>query len=455
MRSRIRSRRQKHPATPPRIIRPVEVAVMRSVPSNLPNAKRPTLRGNVSWALFGNAVNSGSQWLSLLLLARLSNPETVGMLALAKALVAPVYTFLNLQLRGIQATDAAHRFSFPTIWTVRLATCIIALTICLGYAAFRGQGTFALVLGFVAATRALESLSDAVHGRLQRSERLDWIAKSMAIRGPLTVFVFLGVFWATDSLSLATLALALATGATLIVYDLPALRRILLREQDADRIRGFFPSLAVRTAEVVPLLRSALPLGVVLLLISLSGNVPRYVLESSVGLAELGIFAALTQLISAGAVVVSAAANAASPRLAKYYNAHEPEKFFRLLRRLYGVVAAIGIAGALLSVLGGAYILQFLAGPSFAAHAGLLVPLTIGGCLTFAGSVTGVGLTAAGAHFAQLPLAVLVLLVAVCASWLLIPSLELHGAALAIIITYGIKLLAGTYVLRRGFRPGR
>ena len=64
------------------------------------------------------------------------------------------------------------------------------------------------------------------------------------------------------------------------------------------------------------LARRTLPLGITMMLISLHANAPRFIIEKYVGASGLGIFAAITYLSLAGAMVVNAVGSAASPRLA-------------------------------------------------------------------------------------------------------------------------------------------
>lgn len=186
-----------------------------------------------------------------------------------------------------------------------------------------------------------------------------------------------------------------------------------------------------------------------MLLVSLNGNLPRYFVEGHLGRAELGIFAALAQLVAAGNMAISAAANAASPRLARYAAAGDLASFRRVSGALYKVVLAIGAGGILLSYFFGDVILGALFGAEFAAASDVLVLLAVGGTLGFACAVPGYGMTAAGAHGAQFPLFVCVNLVGLVACATLIPRLGLHGAALAVIVTYVAQWLGSRLVLGR------
>ena len=65
-----------------------------------------------------------------------------------------------------------------------------------------------------------------------------------------------------------------------------------------------------------PVAWTALPVGLVLMLISLSVNVPRYFISHHHGQRELGVYSAIANLMVAGTMVMTALGQAASPRLA-------------------------------------------------------------------------------------------------------------------------------------------
>src|SRR5271156_4948572 len=90
----------------------------------------PPLRVSFSWTLAGNVIYAVTQFGALSVLAKLGNPAVVGQYALALAITAPVFMFTNLQLRGVQATDARHEYQFSDYFTLRcLSTLAGTLTI--------------------------------------------------------------------------------------------------------------------------------------------------------------------------------------------------------------------------------------------------------------------------------------------------------------------------------------
>src|ERR1039458_4733159 len=92
----------------------------------------PSLRVTFTWTLVGNVVYALCQWGMISGLAKLGTTAAVGQFALALAITAPVFMLTNLQLRGIQATDARSTFDFCHYFTVRAAgTCIGLIVVAL------------------------------------------------------------------------------------------------------------------------------------------------------------------------------------------------------------------------------------------------------------------------------------------------------------------------------------
>src|SRR5436305_1160496 len=113
----------------------------------LPNGRaNASLSANFLWSLAGTLVFAGCQWGMLVALTKLGDAEMVGQFALALAITAPVFMFTNLQLRGIQATDARREYAFGDYLSLRLAMTALGLTVVTG---------FALLTGYTLATAAV------------------------------------------------------------------------------------------------------------------------------------------------------------------------------------------------------------------------------------------------------------------------------------------------------------
>ena len=410
-----------------------------------------SLRKNFSWTFVGNVVYSGSQWAMLVLLAKLGTPETVGKFALGLAITAPVILFANLQLRSVQATDAKNLYEFRDYLGLRLITTLLALvaiaviTVASGYAR-----ETAIVVMIVGVAKAFEAISDVVYGLAQKHERMDRIAKAMMIKGPLSL-TMLAIGVLAGGIIGGVIGLAVAWAAVLFTWDVRSSARILRSSLDdsVDAAAQVAQMMRPRfdRATLLRLAWLALPLGFSMMMISLNANIPRYFLERHFGERELGIFAAMAYLMVAGATIISALAQSATPRLAKYYAEQNRSAFLYLLARLIGVGAGLGLAGVVAARVAGEFVLRLLYQPEYAEHADVFVLIAVAASLGYLSSFVGNGMTATRQFRIQIILFAMVTGVTALTSYLVIPSEGLRGAALVLIISNTVQLVSSTAVV--------
>lgn len=411
------------------------------------------LRVNFAWTFAGNVTYALCQWGMMMALAKLGTPEMVGRFALGLAITAPVILFAGLALRAVQATDARRAYSFGDYLALRLTTMSIALLVIVGIVWAGGYASeTAWVILLIGLAKAIEAVSDIFYGLFQHHERMDRVATSMMIKGPLSLMALAAAVFATHRVWAGAAALAVAWTLVLVLYDIPN-GVALLRDSSGQRgvgLRWHWPTL-------FRLARLSLPLGLTMMMISLNTNIPRYFVERYWGERELGFFAAAAYLITAGTTVVNALGQSASPRLAGYYAAGERGAFRSLLMRLLGVGLGLGLAGVLVSLVAGREILTLLYREEYAGLAGVLTWIMLAAAAAYLASFLGYALTATR-HFAIQPVlfgGIAMLNGLLCL--VLVPAYGLVGAAWAMGLANGVQfavfLACVLYVLRRSPQP--
>ena len=393
----------------------------------------PSLRSGFAWTVAGNAINGFSQWAILSIIAKLSTSEILGQYALATAVAVPVAMLAHLNLRSVLATDVLGRHPFSDYFAVRLAAGLAGLAVITGigilWDPFWPVGA-AIVLAGAAMT--VENFEDLYYGVMQRDDRLDRVAKSMILRAGLSMFC-VGAF-ITASRSAAAAAAGLFTGriVTLLVFDLrngksPAAMR--------EAPRGVF--------------RAALPLGLVLMLVSLTAMIPRYVIERELGTAMLGAFAAVASFVTVGSTVINALGQTAITRLARVH-ANGQERLFRhLALRLTGLALAIGLTGVAVAILGGDFFLRVLYRPEYADYQWLLTEMLMAGTFGYIAVILGFAVTSTRRFDVQLPLQFVVAITSGLASLIAIPRFGLSGAALALGAAAFVQIAGQLIILRK------
>ena len=414
--------------------------------------KALSLRHNFSWTLAGNIVYAASQGAVMIMLARSGPPQILGQFALGLALFAPIILFANMQLRAVQATDALRQTAFAAYLGLRLLTTLLAW-LALGFILASGDypAETIAVIGFIGLAKGFEALSDVFFGLLQQHERMDRIAQSLMIEGPATLIVMGLLLHLTGSIVWATAGMALVWMLQWLLFDLRS-GLMILRAQASDG--RAWPLLKPRfdPRTLLRLAWLALPLGFVMLLISLNTSIPRYFIASELGEGPLGIFAAMAYWVLAGNTLVSALGQATSPRLSAYYAGGDWRAYRRLLGRMLALGAGLGLAGILLAAWAGEWLLGLIYGPAYAAEAAILPWIMLAAAAAYLASLLGYGLSAQRQFSVQAPINLLFTGITLLASASLIPRYGLAGAALASLLSYLLQIPVLVLLVLNGLR---
>jgi O-antigen/teichoic acid export membrane protein len=399
-----------------------------------------SLRKGFMATFAGNTAFAASQWAVLSLIARLGSAEMLGEYALALAIATPVALFSHLNLRAVLATDTERRHTFGDVLAVRLGTVALGVLAVAGIALAGGYAwPVAAVIVAAGVVLSADNLSDIHYGVMQRRDRMDQIARSTAARGVVSAATLGVTLWLTHSLLAAVAAQAAGRIAVLLAYDRP--------------VGSAGESMATSGARTqAGILVVALPLGIVLMLLSLAGNLPRYAIEHRLGMAALGAFAAPASLMAVGSTVVNALGQAATPRLARHFSLGDAPRFRRLAMQLTGVSVLLGAAGVGVALTMGRFALGLLYGRTYAAYGSLLVWLMAAALVSYVAGALGYVITSAREFTAQAPLFAAVAASSGIVSWLLVPRMGLEGAAVALGASSLVQAGGSLLILGRAWR---
>lgn len=409
-----------------------------------------SIQESFTWTLVGNAVYSGGQWATLVLLAKLTRPEMVGQYALGLAIVLPVVTLTSLQLRCVVTTDVQEQIHFGDYLCFRLLSTGLALVIIFAIEWLLGyRWQLKAVILMVGLAQGVEAISDIYYARLQLQDRMEQISKSMITRTVLSAVGLAIAVYFTRSLFWAIAAIILARTAVLSGYDIRGRTHDL-----TESSQGFFENEALKPrwnpSVQRALLGLSLPLGIIAVLVSLNSSIPRYFIERALGERALGIFSALAFMLAAGSMAVVSLGQSAFTRLAKFYATNDLVRFRALLGKLLAMGATLGICGIIVAKVAGRELLTILFRPEYGEHADLLPWIMGAASITYLAQFLGFGMTAAGYYNPQVVLFFVSNLVVGLGSYLLIPRRGLPGAILALFFSAIVQLVGSVIILHKG-----
>ena len=416
-----------------------------------------SLKANFSWTFIGNMVNAACWFAMTIVLAKLGTPVNVGEFALGLAMTAPVFMFAALRLSDVQATDSKQEFLFGDYFALRLLTTAFAWLVVIAIVVVgKLQAGMAGIILATAASKSVEAISDALYGLFMQQERLDRIAKSMMMKGPLSLLGLTIGFALTHRVFWAVVGLTLGRAIVLVLYDFRNANASLGPRADraAKRYWSELPRPRWHLSTLKKLSWLTLPLGFVTMLISFNLNIPRYLIEWHVGAYQLGIFAAVAAFQKSGPTLVQALGRSASPRLAKYYGNQDVGAFTRLAIKIVAIGGALGCAAVVAAVVAGRYILLFVYGPEYVMP-GLFTIVMLAAAVDYVGTMLMFVITSARYYRVQLPMQLMSTATVALACYWLIPQWGLFGAGASLVLGNCVRVggfLAAAWHAQRALR---
>ncbi|MBP1712115.1 MAG: polysaccharide biosynthesis protein [Deltaproteobacteria bacterium] len=396
---------------------------------------------------WGNTVYSLCQWAIVVSLVKFGNVEMVGKFSLALAITGPIFMLTNLQLRAVQITDVGNEFNFSTYFSLRIYSCLLALFISSGILLLFGyQWEIKLTIFIIGVAKAIESVSDILWGWQQKNERMDVIAKSMFLRGIVSVISFTSVIYFTGNIVAGSLALGLSWGLALLYYDIP--KRKLIKGEPKNENLFILIRNRDQMKHIAKLIRIAVPLGIVLALISLNANIPRYFVEYNLGEGNLGIFSALLYLMIPGNLIVNSMGQSMSPQLAKMFHEKNIAMFRNHVKKIIFVGGAVALTALFLSILWGRELLLVIYTWEYAQQDILLVWIMGASFFIYVSTGLGYGMTAAGYFKPQISLFVGITILVTISNYIFVPRLGILGAVISMLVSGFAQLVGSVWILR-------
>lgn len=316
---------------------------------------------NIAWNTVGSLVYLGSQWLTTVLVVRLtSDYSAAGELSLAMA-VSNIFIPIGLyKIRSYQVSDLDNAYSSGDYIGFRLVTIVFGLAISFLYSCVTLDSQSLPVVLLYCLYKVVEVFVDVMHGIDQKAGRMDYCGKSMIFRGVLTLVSFSAVLCFGGSLFLAVFSM-LTVSLPFLLID--------------TRWAGQFDSIVPRfdLGRLFALGKTCLPAVLGVVCCASVTTISRQYLAFSSGTDLLGAY---SSVCAPAAIIQVGAVNAYAPLLNLFAeaNARGDSEGFRkyLLKSLGAIVLILAVSLAACWLLG-EYALILIFGESIAPYTDLLI----------------------------------------------------------------------------------
>ena len=324
-------------------------------------------KSNFVWNAVGNITYMMCQWLITVLVPILGGFGDAGILSVAMSVSATCQTIGMFGIRNFQVSDVEGKYHNSCYVGLRAITCGAAMVACLVFSLVSGYHFNQVIAILLFMTfRLAETYSDVLHGIAQKNGRLYIGGISFFIKGVGLLVSFLVAFLLSkNNLNAGLLAMTAFSCATVVLYDLPQVRKIAdFRLTDS---LGRCGRLALET----------LPLCIYLFLYSAIFTLPKLILGDVSGESILGAYSS----IYAPAMLLQAASTYLyTPFATNFGDLRQKgdKKAFRSL--LLKIVIAILIMSAVVLVMAlllGEFALVLVFGEKIRPYAGYLLPILL------------------------------------------------------------------------------
>ncbi len=389
--------------------------------------------------LVGNGAFAFAQWLQLSLIAKYCSLETLGLFTLTLGVISPIYLFFGLQLRTLIVTNIRPEVSFNVYLKLRIYTSILAFLFTLLLALVISDFSilpFFILLSF---QKILEGFSELFNSIQQHKERMDILARSMLLKAAAIIFSILLGLLVFNSLFIAFFFIILIYISIIYFNDYKVYRK--------DATTGI--SFGVSRKVLLSVGRTALPLGIVLLVVSLNANISKYFIEYFAGTGIQAIYSSITYILVIGLFVVDSLGQTFVPRISKYYFNKNYPSFIKIVCVFLLSSITIGLSLFLLSFFFGSEILQLLFNSKIASYNIFFTKYMLVSLLVFVASSLGFTLTAMGEFKIQPYINIFILLLNVVLSFFLIKYFLLDGIIIVLGICFFTQIIiTGHFIIK-------
>lgn len=327
------------------------------------SAKPLSTKTNIIWNSAGSLIYFGCQWLTTIVVVRLSGFNDAGILALVMSVYNIFQPFAVYRMYTYQVSDIRHENSTGEYFALRILTCFCAFSACCLYAAATCSFEAFIAVALYCAYKSVSLLIEVWHGCEQLASRMDYIGKSMALQGVLSLLSFSGVLFFQGGIHLAIASMIVTNLLVAVMYDLP--RYVVFEKMH----------IGISMAKAKFLLKHCLPIVLSSVAFSAAMSIPRQYLSIIWGDASLGVYAS----IAAPAVIIQLGATYIyTPLLSTFAGLYEQRAKKQLIRLIFKVTLGIVVLGFLSTgVLWIAFplLFGFVFGEEILSYGYLLVPV--------------------------------------------------------------------------------
>lgn len=312
---------------------------------------------------YGTLIYFFFQWLSTILIVRLSGYADAGIYSIAISTSNIYYCVASYGIRNYQVSDVVEEFTDRDYLLIRLITILISLILFLcSIPLLHYEHYVLLCLLMYLFFKYGETITDLLFGYFQKYDKYKQIAVSYTFKGILPLLFFCATLAFKHNLLMAIGSMLVVYFLIIVFYDYGVIKNHL------DFKRSQFTGMI--------LLKRCLPLMLYNLMVPVLNFIMRFFIKNHFGITLLGYFSSITMLLSILSVLVSSIFVTIIPQIAILYYEKKNKEILFIIRRILSILCCLLIIGLILGKFFGPFVFSIVFGKEIINYIYLL-PLTI------------------------------------------------------------------------------
>lgn len=304
------------------------------------------------------------QWLTTILVVRISGYEDAGILSLVISFTNIFYFIALFGVRNFQVTDINHEFSDRDYLTSRHITSGIALilfVIAMFCMKFNHITVLCCLLYMI--FKIFEGYTDVIFGIWQNHDGYFEILISYIGKGLLTIIGFCAGLYFFD-LPVAIAIQAFLYFLFIVIYD-------------GNEIKKLVKNFEIKTGQYKKMLIPCIPLMIYGLIVPYLNFLSRYVVELKFGTEILGYYSSITMVFTVMSTLMGSIFVTILPKIAYLYQTGKYKELNKYIAIANFGIIGFGIICVVLGMLLGDFVFSILFGKQILSYMYLLTPTII------------------------------------------------------------------------------
>lgn len=362
------------------------------------------------------------QWLTTILVVRISGYEDAGILSLVISFTNIFYFIALFGVRNFQVTDINHEFSDRDYLTSRHITSGIALilfVIAMFCMKFNHITVLCCLLYMI--FKIFEGYTDVIFGIWQNHDGYFEILISYIGKGLLTIIGFCAGLYFFD-LPVAIAIQAFLYFLFIVIYD-------------GNEIKKLVKNFEIKTGQYKKMLIPCIPLMIYGLIVPYLNFLSRYVVELKFGTEILGYYSSITMVFTVMSTLMGSIFVTILPKIAYLYQTGKYKELNKYIAIANFGIIGFGIICAVLGMLLGDFVFSILFGKQILSYMYLLTPTIIASIILSLVSLTSSILISFRKNTLMLLINITGVVICTLSISYIMDSFGLIGALIALIIS--------------------